>query len=326
MIRNDAGLSLVSAIIPTYNRSHLLCRAINSVLKQSYGDIEIIVVDDGSTDDTELVVAELGREANSIIYVKKNNGGCASARNKGLERANGRFIAFLDSDDVWMPNAIEILVSTLLESGAELVYSPSIEVHSNGKEEVNYPVAAGRPQDLAKEHFMRTNVRNGAYMFTRAALEKVGRLDENLKYNEDSDFFQRLAIQCNSTYSSSPTIRVYNHGGSKSRNRAELYKDLLISSQRILAKYPSFAEQLGTDADVRICQIRAQLVESLALGGKFAEANSAAEDIFSKLSLNVKIALLCRSNLLLKLEYFSRRSLRYLAKTIRSKSLWHEAG
>jgi glycosyltransferase involved in cell wall biosynthesis len=141
---------LVSVIIPTYNRADMIGRTIDSINRQTYASIEIVVVDDGSTDHTDEVIESLSANSKRhIVYYKKLNGGCASARNRGLELANGELIAFLDSDDTWKPNAVESMVAALEDSKADFVYSPAIEVFENGSELVNYPVAADRPQSLA---------------------------------------------------------------------------------------------------------------------------------------------------------------------------------
>jgi glycosyltransferase involved in cell wall biosynthesis len=309
-------IPLVTAIIPTFNRSHILFRAINSVLNQSYRNIEIIVVDDGSTDETRATVEDIGGLAHNVKYLQKSNGGCASARNAGLRIAKGKFIAFLDSDDEWVPSAIESMVRIIQESCAELVYSPSIEVYENCEEEINYPVASTHPEMLAKAHFMDTNLRNGAYLFSRSACKKVGWVDEELKFNEDSDYVQRLAIHCRAVYLPKPTIRVYNHENRKSQNRIEIYKALLKSSERNLLENPGFAAQLGKDADKRIFQIKAQLVETLIMGDHFDEANSIAKEINGGLRLNVKLALLTGNNALLKQEYLIRGHLRSIMKTL----------
>ena len=95
----------VSVIIPTYNRAHLVSEAINSVLNQTYQDFEIIVVDDGSTDET---CEKLRPYQDKIKYVYVKNGGAAYARNVGMKIARGKYIAFLDSDDLYYPYKIEL--------------------------------------------------------------------------------------------------------------------------------------------------------------------------------------------------------------------------
>ena len=94
----------ISVIIPTYNRAHFVREAIDSVLGQTYQDFEIIVVDDGSTDDTKTVLALYG---NRIRYLHQKHRGRSEARNTALKSAAGKFVAFLDSDDIWLPRKLE---------------------------------------------------------------------------------------------------------------------------------------------------------------------------------------------------------------------------
>ena len=101
---------LVSVIIPTYNRAALLREAVESVLKQTYGAIEVVVVDDGSTDDTAAVMQEYG---NRVRYSRRPNGGVNAARNIGIKQAKGQYLALLDSDDLWEPYKIEMQVALL---------------------------------------------------------------------------------------------------------------------------------------------------------------------------------------------------------------------
>jgi glycosyltransferase involved in cell wall biosynthesis len=97
----------VSVIIPTYNRANLLPRAIKSVLNQTFQDFELIVVDDGSTDNTRKVVEEFQKGDSRVKYFYKENGGPGSARNFGLKNAKGNFVIFLDSDDMFLPYILE---------------------------------------------------------------------------------------------------------------------------------------------------------------------------------------------------------------------------
>ena len=101
---------LVSVIIPTYNRAALACEAVESVLQQTYGNLEIIVVDDGSTDDTTAAMAKYG---DKVRYSRRPNAGVNAARNLGIKQARGEFLAFLDSDDLWAPYKIELQVRLL---------------------------------------------------------------------------------------------------------------------------------------------------------------------------------------------------------------------
>lgn len=122
---------LVSVVIPTYNRAALVRRAIESALDQSYGDLEVIVVDDGSSDDTRRVVADYG---DRVHYFYQENGGVSAARNTALRHARGEFVAFLDSDDEWKSWRIESQVTALSRfPEAGLVWTDMTAVDSTGK-------------------------------------------------------------------------------------------------------------------------------------------------------------------------------------------------
>lgn len=110
---------LISVIIPTYNRVNNVGNAINSALAQTYPNIEIIVVDDGSTDNTE----DLIKNFPQVQYVKKPNGGQASARNMGLKHSKGQYIASLDSDDIWHPNFLSTLASKIEEEALDFAFA-----------------------------------------------------------------------------------------------------------------------------------------------------------------------------------------------------------
>ncbi len=110
---------LVSVIIPTYNRAHLIKRSAMSVLNQTYGNLELIIIDDGSTDNTEEVVKSIDDER--VIYIKQSNKGACAARNNGIDHAKGEFIAFQDSDDIWHKDKLEKQLGTLKNTGADLV-------------------------------------------------------------------------------------------------------------------------------------------------------------------------------------------------------------
>lgn len=108
----DESSTLVSVVIPAFNRAGLIGRAIDSVLQQTWAQLEIIVVDDASTDDTADVVAAI--QDSRIRYLRQaHNAGASAARNTGIRAATGRFVAFLDSDDVWMPDKLELQLAAL---------------------------------------------------------------------------------------------------------------------------------------------------------------------------------------------------------------------
>ena len=123
---------LVSVIIPTYNRAHLCKKAVESALSQTYQNIEVIVVDDGSTDNTRDVVSYLDSR---VRYLSQKNSGVSAARNMGMQSARGEFIALLDSDDTWLPWKLQLQLNVLRAlPSAGMVWTDLIAVHETGRE------------------------------------------------------------------------------------------------------------------------------------------------------------------------------------------------
>lgn len=112
---------LISVIIPTYNRAKLLPRAVDSVLEQVGAEVEVIIVDDASTDDTEQVVAQMMDSRIRYIRMAQNSGAC-TARNVGIAVSKGKLIAFQDSDDIWLPGKLKQQLAVLTETGADIVF------------------------------------------------------------------------------------------------------------------------------------------------------------------------------------------------------------
>jgi glycosyltransferase involved in cell wall biosynthesis len=285
----------VSIITPTYNRRVLACRAVSSALKQDGAELDVIVVDDGSTDGTREAIEQLRGGSIPLRYIWKPNGGCASARNVGLHEITGDAFIFLDSDDVLEPGAISSLVKVLTDSGADFVYAPAIEVYANGKEHLNLPVAAERPEELAKGYFMLPNVKCGAALFRRHVIDGAGYVDESLRYNEDSDFFQRVSILYRAAYSSTPTVRVYHHSENKSSNRVALHKALITSAGRILKDHPAFETALGGLAQRRLNELNMRLVFAMIMSGQYEEARHAVKTVNGPMALVARAAVASRS-------------------------------
>ena len=164
---------LVSAIIPVYNGKKFLSDAVDSILKQNYNPIEIIIVDDGSTDGT----AEIKNGfSNQVQYIYQDNKGPASARNKGITAARGEFVAFLDSDDLWPDNKLNTQTNYLIQN-------PQLEVIL-GHTKVFTSELTGKENSLI-------SVQLGSILFRKSVFEAVGNFDEKLKFSEDHDWFLR---------------------------------------------------------------------------------------------------------------------------------------
>jgi GT2 family glycosyltransferase len=173
---------MISIIISTYNRSNLLKKAIASVLAQSFKDIEIIVVDDCSTDDTEKVAKEF-----KVRYIKteKNSGSDSKPKNLGISKANGEYIAFLDDDDTYRPDALKILYR-YAKTGADITYGDYL-IENNGKMERGWslPFSASR---LSQMNYIAMSV----VLIKKDKLEEVGGFDESIHKFKDWNLWIRM--------------------------------------------------------------------------------------------------------------------------------------
>lgn len=124
----------ISIIIPVYNVAQYLFRCVNSVLSQTYNNLEVILVDDGSTDGSEKVCDDLKCTDGRIIVIHQKNGGLSQARNTGIDICTGEYIAFIDSNDYIAPNMIKLLLNTILQSNAELAVCNFAYVNEDGTE------------------------------------------------------------------------------------------------------------------------------------------------------------------------------------------------
>ena len=112
---------VISVIIPAYNAEKFIDRSLSSVLNQTYNNIEIIVVNDGSSDSTQAIVKDFQKNNGNIVLINKDNGGVSSARNLGIENAKGEYVVFLDADDVLLPDSLETMLRIIHESNADIV-------------------------------------------------------------------------------------------------------------------------------------------------------------------------------------------------------------
>lgn len=176
-----ANEKLVSVIMPVYNGERYLGGAIANILAQDYRPIEIIVVNDGSTDDTETVARRCGRD---IIYVVQENLGPAAARNRGLRMASGDIVGFLDVDDLWSENKLRIQLGRLAgDLSVEIVLglSQPMKLQSGGEGKVKF--------EKWYDPFCAFVV--GAAVFKKSVFDRVGFFDETLYFGEDTDWFMR---------------------------------------------------------------------------------------------------------------------------------------
>ena len=182
---------LVSVIIPTYNRAAYLQKALQSVNEQTYQTLEIIVIDDGSTDGTRKMLEGYGGQ---LRYFYQENRGISGARNSGIKKAHGEYIAFLDSDDFWLPDKTEQQLALFMQHPEYgLVASRCASIRLDGSyREKNRPGRSGWVlDDLFKANFIRTS----AAMVKQECFNTIGLFDEDLKECEEYDLWLRIAAR-----------------------------------------------------------------------------------------------------------------------------------
>ena len=284
---------VVAVIIPTYNRVTYLVEAIKSALGQDYLGTSVIVVDDGSTDQTKDVCMNLlGEFPGRFRYEFQENRGCASARNCGLTLIDEsvEYVCFLDSDDRLLPGKLAREVGLLQKNpDADFSYSSCILFDDSTGQEHHQEVAASRrPEDFALELFL-TNEAKVSSMLYRARIFRRFRFREDLKYNEDSELLQRIAIECRGVYSPIPSCWVRWHAGSKSRNPIEIRRAVLIASLGILQDNPLFYAKHSNKIDHRLGSIRSSLIRELALAGQWTEAKNLAKSLSDRLIVTFRL-------------------------------------
>lgn len=197
--------TLVSVVIPTYNRAQFLPAAIASIRAQTHACGEIIIVDDGSTDDTAAVVEQIGAD---VRYVRQDNAGPAAARNRGISEARGDVIAFLDTDDRWLPTKTERQLAVLSKHpevalvGADMAVEDSLGrelLSSNFAHRGLLPMfehLAGSPVPNAPGQLLAVNfINTSTVMIRREALEAERGFDPRLRYGEDLELWLRIAAR-----------------------------------------------------------------------------------------------------------------------------------
>ena len=186
---------LISVIIPTYNRADTLLDAIRSVLSQTYNNIELIVVDDGSTDGTAEIIEVFSDQVISLKTLK-NSGACA-ARNLGLEVSSAEYVAFLDSDDLWLPNKLEEQLAVLLSLPPEYcgVYSGYTRSRMNDHQCRGLDVVPR--SEVTPSQILGRNTIGGmsCALLRKSAVMQVGAFDESLPASQDWDLWIRLLDQ-----------------------------------------------------------------------------------------------------------------------------------
>ena len=198
----------ISVIIPTYNRKKTLARAIRSVLNQSFSPFEILIIDDGSNDGTEEWVKE---NFQNIKYIYQNNHGVSSARNIGIENAYGDWVAFLDSDDEWLPNKLYEQVKAI-DSNPEMKFFHTNEIWIRNGVRVNQMKKHKKYGGYIFEKCLDIcRVSPSSVLIQKEVFDNIGIFDESLRVCEDYDLWLRITSKYPVVFLDMPLI--YKYGG-----------------------------------------------------------------------------------------------------------------
>ncbi|MBP5156273.1 MAG: glycosyltransferase [Treponema sp.] len=242
--------NLVSVVIPTYNRAYCIRRSMDSVLGQTYGNLELIVVDDGSTDGTEDAVRSCTDARVRYIRLEKN-GGPSRARNEGIRLARGEFVAFHDSDDVWHPEKLEKQLKLMEEDPeCQLVFC-KYRVHGKTVSDVPQEDVfdlSGTEHGMLDVLIRENKIGTPTMLLRRSALDAAGTFDEKLRTMEDWDLALRIARQGKISFLPEALLDVYPSEGSVNsilgKSRLEAYIHFLELYWKLYGDKSVFANLL----------------------------------------------------------------------------------
>jgi len=225
----------ISVIIPTYNSRKFIVDAIESVLKQTYQDIEIIICDDGSTDSTGEIVKRYG---NRIVYRYQNNRGPSAARNMGIIMAKGEYVAFLDADDIWLPEKMSIQLEEIEKSDSiGLVTCPRYILSNDGNVELYQPEINGLTKNELLRILVMNNVIGGgsSVLIRKRCFDELGLFDERLLVSEDTDMWFRICKKFVIRCTAQPLLQYRVLNGSQSYYPERNLKSQLLYLDKVFA-------------------------------------------------------------------------------------------
>jgi len=235
---------LVSVIIPTHNRASRLSKAVNSVLSQTFSNLEVIIVDDCSTDNTANKAQELIQQDQRVKYFKQEqNQGAPAARNRGIKAAQGKYIGLLDDDDQYLPEKIEQQVKVFENASDDvgLVYGgfKNIVLNSDREDRVKKPKERG---DITKALLEKCFIGSPTVLIKKECFGKVGYFDEKLQSCQDWDMWFRIAQKFKADYAKEIVANYYFHDGEQITTnfdkKAQGVNRIYFKHQEYLREYP----------------------------------------------------------------------------------------
>lgn len=270
---------LVSVIIPTYNRANLIGRAIQSVLNQTYRNIEIIIVDDASNDNTEEIVTKFHNI--NVVYIRHNcNKGGGAARNTGIKASNGQFIAFLDDDDEWLNDKLEKQVKTILTLSSEWggIYCGFYRITDKKIKKIEVFKKGNLKTELLKEQLDIGS--SSTLLFIKKIILEIGLFDETFERNQDFELLIRFFRKYKLFSLEEPLVKIYT------RNYNIPNGEMMAKVKyKYLSKYNTDIYEYGLDIGNEIVAI-----QWLGVAFIFAKERKIVQNIYYiRKSINYKI-------------------------------------
>ena len=275
---------LVSVIMPAYNSGRYIAESIRSVQAQTFGGWELVVVDDGSADDTGAVVQRFTAADARVRYVRRPNGGQAAARNTGLGEARAPLVAFLDADDLWLPEKLEAQLAVLERTGVDLVYTDGYIFSEEGavSPEERFHILPGeaRGGEMFRTLFTSNRIGTLSVLVKREALDAVGLFDEDRAYqnSEDYDLWLRLAKWGASFYGMPEKLMRYRrHAASTTHTASKLLAPMLA----VVLKHASDPALDAALVKRRVRGLYRDLISSLVSEGRVEEARRRMREFYA---------------------------------------------
>lgn len=241
----------VSVVIPTYNRASLISECIESVLRQTYKDFEIIVVDDGSNDNTE-EVAKVFKD--TIKYIKQENAGVSAARNRGIRESAGRYVAFLDSDDIWLEDKLKLQID-FLERNQDIVMVCGNGIYLDGKDVGKAIIKEGRAQEYErgfislKDAFYRFPIRTSTMLMKRDVLLESGMFNTRYIVAEDMELVFKILLKYGKAgFINTPLYKLRKGDESLSTNEVRKQLWSIKALEELFVDNPTAERMLGRKA------------------------------------------------------------------------------
>ncbi len=273
---------LVSVIIPAYNIAEYLSESIDSVLNQTYQHFEVIIVDDGSTDNTADVVNKYVKSQANVKYIHQENKGPGAARNKGIKEAKGEYIAFLDADDIWFPEKVLLQMELFLKlPSISLVHSDFIYFDRQGTEqqsEFSERIKKHFSGDVFYQLFKKNFFMTPTVVIKQEALKDIGLFDEQLCMSEDYDLWLRISKSHKIGYVNTPLAKICKHNDSMTKENIEktyLWVNRVID--KTIKSFPEIEKKLRLNLPYRMAKTHFEIGYSLFNQDKLKKAKKEFE-------------------------------------------------